>query len=531
MVVFDSRAPRPLPGAVDENRDVLPLPPGSLRFNRRRVKALFDALDKDGSGFIDAQELQSYFQRIADEPPEDADSPGEAHVRTRRRERKAQLRDKTAADKLSHELLQECHAQEGQISFQQFQDFVLQRELELWSLFQTLDTSGDGRLDREELKAALADELELSLHEQDRFIDGLEAHSIDGKLSFPAFRDIFLLNPDEHTSLGGLYEYYADTHRFGHSVFGLDLIVLPPEAARAEELQSGIVLATGISAAVARIVTAPLDRIRLFYQLGGMPMAPHRARRGTRIYARPHSGSKLAVSIKQIAKDGGLIRGLWRGTAINLLKLPLEASCRVLTLGYFRFKVAEYEGRPDEPHDISRRGMFAAASASTAVAAVLLQPLDNIRTRMMSGVERIADADTDLKALTDKGRSKARAPAPTLPGRTSLTMAQSAARILQTQGLRGFWKGTTATLFSTVPFMSMSEALYDSFEKRWFDKNPPGPSGYVGFARSGCVARSRQLIASNTSRHRRSISSFPSRQSQPRSPSCASTLCFSCERA
>lgn len=470
MVVFSGTGPRPIPGQEDQQRDFLPLPPGALRFNRDAVRALFDAIDTDKSGAIDVKELEVYFRNLA---KNDAKTdPGGGHRR------------KDDAARMSRDLLEDCHAENGQVSYDNFQAFVLQREMELWSLFQTLDVSGDGRLDRDELKNALKEELELSLHEQNRFIESLEARSKEGKVDFRVFRDLFLLNPDEETSLAKAFRFYSATHRFGHSLFGADWVVLPQEAARAEELQSKIVLASGISAAVARLATAPLDRIRLFYQLGGLGAQSHRlARRGTRVHAgaaaaRPTPFSRFLATIKQISKDGGLIRGLWRGTAVNLIKVPLESAFRVGALGFLRFKVAQREGCPDEPHDISRQGMLIAASLATGIAAVMLQPLDNIRTRMMSAVERIAaESEADIKALSNTGQKTA-ATTPVATSTGTRTFTQAANRIWQTQGLRGFWKGTTATMLSAVPFLSMSEALYDSLEKRWFDKNPPGPEGY-----------------------------------------------------
>lgn len=152
--------------------------------------------------------------------------------------------------------------------------------------------------------------------------------------------------------------------------------------------------------------------------------------------------------------------------------------------------VAEREGIPDEPHDISRQGMLMAAIGATAFSAVALQPLDNIRTRMMSAVERIADTETDLKALQDSkgGKNGVIAHSATKPhghAAATRTMGKAAAQILATQGYRGFWKGTTATLASIVPFVAMSEALYDSLEKVYFDRSPPGHQGYV--SRTDCL--------------------------------------------
>lgn len=474
MVVFDSRGPRPLPDRPDENRDFLPLPPGSLRFNKSRVRALFDAIDVDGTG-IDVGKLEVYFQELAKR--DGVRVTADCHLGWRGRN--------DGAERLSRDLLADCKAKDGKLDYETFEQFVLQRELELWGLFQTLDVSGDGRLDREELRSALVEELQVSLHEQNRFIDDLEAHSPDGKVGFATFRDLLLLNPDQRTSLAAAYHFYAETRRFGHSLFGLDWIVLPREAARTEELQSKIVLATGVSAACSRFMTAPLDRIRLFYMLGGFgPAGSQRPlRRGTRVYLPQTQSSNLArfrQAIQQIAKDGGLIRGLWRGTAVNLVKVPLESSARVAMLGYLRFMIARREGIPGRPHDVSRVGMLMAAAGATAVPSLVLLPLDNIRTRMMSAVDRVADSETDLKALQDSkirksGVALQTSSHPNAAG--ARTVGRAAAQILTTQGFRGFWKGTPITLASIVPFVAISEALYDSLEKKY---TSPGPHGYVG---------------------------------------------------
>ncbi|KAI9028784.1 mitochondrial carrier domain-containing protein [Hyaloraphidium curvatum] len=450
----------------------VPLPPSlSLASDRARIKRLFDAMDRDRSGKIDVAELEDYFRRLGSgssvaDLAHDEGHTGELHEKAEA-EAKRKRRTSTTARTLSAQIMEFADRDEdkGLLDYEEFEAFVLAKEQELWNLFTMLDSgsggpdgeegdttsiSGDFKVSKEELRHALREELDLSFLEEEAFINSLMGkEGKDGLLTFQEFRDHFLLAPPGATAdaegLLKIYKYQENIYSLSYSVFGMDMINLPLSASRAEELQGRIVAAAMASTAIARTLTAPLDRIRVYWQLGGAQLVDaggrreRRARRRARVAAaaektgaeapKPPAQPSLLTSqgraltyrrfqeaVRYISKDGGLVRGLFRGNTTALVKLPLETAVRTLSLGLARYHIAQRQGIEDY-YALPRSGLLLATSISGLVAQCFVHPLDTIRTRMMSGVERLVEGENvAIKSLEVKKTAPAKEAGPPPPG-------------------------------------------------------------------------------------------------------------------
>jgi solute carrier family 25 phosphate transporter 23/24/25/41 len=78
---------------------------------------------------------------------------------------------------------------------QEFRSFVKQTEQELWSLFERIDRNHDGKLDRDELQAAVKTAgVNVSSTKLQRFFDEVDANH-DGTVTFEEWRCVSSSQP------------------------------------------------------------------------------------------------------------------------------------------------------------------------------------------------------------------------------------------------------------------------------------------------------------------------------------------------
>lgn len=94
-----------------------------------RIRRLFESLDSNGTGYLDADAILQGFLKLTHLP---------AHTR------------------YATDLLAKCDtARDGAIDYQEFRAYVLEKEKELWDLFSEINKSGDHRMHADELESAL----------------------------------------------------------------------------------------------------------------------------------------------------------------------------------------------------------------------------------------------------------------------------------------------------------------------------------------------------------------------------------------
>lgn len=136
-----------------------------------RLKALFSALANSETGFLDTESVLKGIQSLTYQLP-------------------AQKRNE-----IVRKLVEKCDtSKDGVVDFDEFQAYVVEKEEELWHLFEQIDRSGDQVLQREEVKSALRKGgVAASDKEVDQFVQAMDQDG-DGQIDFAEWRDYLLVS-------------------------------------------------------------------------------------------------------------------------------------------------------------------------------------------------------------------------------------------------------------------------------------------------------------------------------------------------
>lgn len=134
----------------------------------RRIRNLFQSLDRNRKGYLDSDCILKGFQQMTHLP---------------------------ARTKYARDLLEKCDtSQDGVIDYDEFKIYVEEREKELWSMFEEIDKSGDGRLQPEELEHALQRAgIRVTKDDFWQFMEAMDADG-NGVIDFQEWRDFLLVS-------------------------------------------------------------------------------------------------------------------------------------------------------------------------------------------------------------------------------------------------------------------------------------------------------------------------------------------------
>lgn len=187
---------------------------------------------------------------------------------------------------------------------------------------------------------------------------------------------------------------------------------------------SRMFLAGGAAGAVARTATAPLDRIKLLFQVQAVPSS------GTSANAYTGVGQAAA---KIIREEG--VRAFWKGNGTNIIRIFPYSAGQLMTNDMYKRLLANHDGELTVP----RRLMAGACAGMTATA--LTHPLDTLRLRL---------------ALPNSGY-------------TGMTNALTT--IVRTEGVVALYKGLLPTLVGIAPYAALNFATYDLLKQKLYHGN------------------------------------------------------------
>lgn len=308
----------------------------------------------------------------------------------------------------------------GSIDLEEIKQYFKNQDRKLRKLFDSIDRDKSGKINKIELKIALANIRVDNQANIDKMIKIYDKNN-DDLIDYNEWKDILIFIPD--VSLNYAVNWSLQTT--ANLSFIIDSV---PMQLMSESRKSGessfrhffkSFLFGGLSAAIARTFTAPLDRLRLLNQI----------RTGRR--------SSMLNGLRHIIHRDGF-RGLFRGNFVNILKASPDASIKLVLIEIISNLI---KCGNEQDIDMSAHKIFFVGSLSGVIANFCVYPMDVIKTRLACAKPGMymGIRDTTLKLYKQEG------------------------------GFKAFYNGYSAALMNTLPNAGLS-MLIDNFVLKAFFK-------------------------------------------------------------
>lgn len=279
------------------------------------------------------------------------------------------------ADHLLDEVMKAVDADgDGCITYSEFRAFVQATEKELLVLFHTIDNNRDGKISRDELRAALRRAgLAVPQSSLSHFFDQVDTNN-DGTISFEEWRDFLLFIPANAPNLAAVMSYFSATMKMNPEG---DVLISD------DTIQGlGYFVAGGIAGIVSRTSTAPLDRLKVYLiaQTCVAEQAVVTAKHGHIARAVLNAWRPLAAAMHELWLAGGM-RSLYAGNGLNVLKVMPESAIKFGSYEAAKRVFAKIEGHND-PTIIHSWSKFVAGGLAGMVSQFAVYPIDTLKFRM-----------------------------------------------------------------------------------------------------------------------------------------------------
>lgn len=389
---------------------------------------VFHAIDRDGDGFISPLELKEYSEQ-------------HFHIRS------------------GEELYRSIDTnKDGKITLSEFTTFCQRRENELRDAYTKLGADAkQGTLTSVKLRHGLSSlGLKATDKEIERFIQALDTNH-DGFVTFEEFRRNLIMIPLENPR--AYFDYFVHANapvEYAQSEYTSPIeresFLHPFSSASASASASLLLLLSpsttkllcgGVAGIASRTGTAPMDRLKVMMQAGGVG-AP----------------TGLIAGMRSIYANGGL-GAFFKGNGVNCVKIAPEMGIKMWAFDYFKVAMAK------DPIRITAEERFAAGGAAGALAQTVVYPLETIKTRLAlsSGLYRGA--------------------------------YHSLETIITQEGVRALYRGMSTSIIGVVPFagidLFINSTLKDKAAEHYArTKQEPGllvllGSGMVSSSVAMCV--------------------------------------------
>jgi len=356
-----------------------------------RLHNLFEKLDLNKDGKIDSEELAEGLHKM-----------GYFHINKEQVEMFLQRSDSSKS---------------GDLSLQEFVEYLQKHEKQLHFVFSKLDTNKDGRVNSAEITVAFKNlGIRIGLEEAEKLVSRIDDdNSLD--ISFEEWRDYLLFHPS--SNIDEIIEYWRQESYLTQLDHGED-VGTPGDIS--DRLFAGIwwrhLVAGGIAGAVSRTCTAPLDRLKVLLQV-------HGGRKQT----------SIIDTFKYMYQEGG-VKGLWRGNGINVIKIAPESALKFMAYDEMKKYIKGSDQRDLEVYERLMAGSFAGALSQTVI-----YPLEVMKTRL---------------ALRKTGEFK--------------SIFDCAKTIYSADGLKTFYKGYWPNLFGIIPYAGIDLAVYETLKAYCVEK-------------------------------------------------------------
>jgi len=337
--------------------------------NQDKYLDIFNKIDRDNDGLIDKREIINELETkpqditykdiklIQPEPKESPIGHGGGSFKDGIFIRKT----RKAREKQAQQIVSNVDSDgDGKITENEFIDLMHENSKVAAEYFNMLDTDSDGILTIQDIiHHPELTKLDLSTQ---------EALSLLRRKLEPAYFDDHLKNDefqitrrefiDAHIEELIILQKFEDAR--DNSIFNwreMNSLIDYEAAPVAKKFQYETFLMGGVAGAISRTVTAPIDRLKIFFQVH---------------HQSPQAG--YGNTLKFMIKEGGL-KSLWRGNGINVLKIIPEQATK-----YGLFEHIKSNFCDENPTNMQR--FFAGATAG-AVSQTIIYPMEVIKTRMV----------------------------------------------------------------------------------------------------------------------------------------------------
>ncbi|KAL0491940.1 mitochondrial substrate carrier family protein C [Acrasis kona] len=317
---------------------------------------------------------------------------------------------------------------DGFITFEELKAFASRNTKDLRKLFDEIDTNKDGKLTIDEVREALP-RLHIHPYTQDQLARMMKQvdKDLDGTISFDEWRTLLCLIPASNIEV--LFQYWQEAAVIDDTPEGLMLATSMPLAPSTTPFMDSIKVfaAGGISGAASRTITAPLERLKIMYQVST---------------EKPPS---VIRGLEQMYRNDG-ISGLFRGNLTNVLKVVPEKSLKFLSFEFSKNLLTMTASQADQ--ELSATKLFVAGSMSGVITHTITFPMEVIRTRLSVAPK------SHYAGIVDCARK----------------IAVAEGRV------RPFFRGLSASLVSTIPYSGINLMSYELMKKALYaasgDKDP-----------------------------------------------------------
>lgn len=363
----------------------------AVKAESNRLKNLFKKLDLNQDGRIDSKELAEGLHNM-----------GYFHI---------------SNDQVEKFLKRSDSSNSGDLSLEEFVEYLQKHEKQLHFVFSKLDTNKDGRVTSSEIKIAFKNlGINIGAEEAEKLVSRIaDDNSLD--ISFEEWRDYLMFHPS--SNIDEIIEYWRKESYLTQMDHGED-VGTPGDIS--DQLFAGIwwrhLVAGGVAGAISRTCTAPLDRLKVLLQV-------HGGRKNT----------SLVQTFKYMLNEGG-VKGLWRGNGVNVLKIAPESAIKFWAYDEMKKHIKGNDNRDLFIYERLMAGSFAGAFSQT-----IIYPLEVMKTRL---------------ALRKTGEFK--------------SLFDCATKIFKADGFKVFYKGYWPNLFGIIPYAGIDLAVYETLKAYCIEK-------------------------------------------------------------
>jgi len=315
------------------------------------------------------------------------------------------------------------------ISYDEFRIFVVNKYKQLYQLFAEFDENGDGLIDASEVKRML-EKMGMMDQTDERNVNRLVRlldRNQSGGIDFEEWSELLMMIPI--ANVHSLLEYWKEA-----AVFDIDDGV-PPPPPQSKGTKALIHLTAGaIAGAASRTGTAPLERLKILFQINtGKPPT-------------------IVEGLRTMYRDGG-IKGLWRGNGVNCLKIAPETAVKFLTFEAVKRTFSENDS------DLTSFQLFVAGASAGVAAHSCFFPLEVIKTRLSAS-------------------------------HSTVSVTQLVSDIVKNEGkFFPFYRGLSVSLASTIPHSGFNLMAYETCKRLIVGEDPePDQNNVVGLMAAGMTS-------------------------------------------